>query len=268
MVIAQPASDLVPPREWAPGPPHPQLEPGSLHVWRADLQAVADEVLGSLSTSEQWRAARFPDAARGQLWARSHGVLRALLASYLELDAAAVAFTHGRLGKPVVEPTAGGRSISFNISHSGAVALFAFGEAAVGVDVQRAPRRAINHTAIAARALGAVQARRLAKLAPAEREREFLRAWARHEAALKCRGSGIVAERPRATGDPTAASRAPWIAELELDGRSAAAVASTRAPRQLFCFCWSRAPGASRLEDAQSDRLRERLAAEAGGQRG
>ena len=61
---------------------------------------------------------------------------------------------------------------------------------AVGVDVEVA-RRPINEAALAARTFGPDEARRLAALDPVSREREFLRLWVRHEARLKCRGTGI-----------------------------------------------------------------------------
>ncbi len=60
----------------------------------------------------------------------------------------------------------------------------------MGVDVE-VGRRSVEEIAVARSWLGAAQARRLEALDPAIRRREFLRAWTRHEAQLKCLGVGI-----------------------------------------------------------------------------
>jgi 4'-phosphopantetheinyl transferase superfamily len=119
------------------------------------------------------------------------------------------------------------------VSHSGGLALYAFSEAtAVGVDVE-VGRHTVDEVAIAARAIGADEAERLRALDPSLRRREFLRTWARHEAALKCLGLGIGAARGTTDG------RRPWIAQLELgEDAAGAAVAAVRAPGELRCWEW------------------------------
>jgi hypothetical protein len=112
--------------------------------------------------------------------------------------------------------------------------MYAFSEAgAVGVDVE-VGRHTIDEVAIAARAIGAEEAERLRALDPALRRREFLRAWARHEAQLKCLGVGIGAARG------ASAERRPWIAQLEMGPDAGAAVAAERPPRELRCWEWGR----------------------------
>ncbi|HYM67693.1 MAG TPA: 4'-phosphopantetheinyl transferase superfamily protein, partial [Patescibacteria group bacterium] len=127
--------------------------------------------------------------------------------------------------------TAGAPRLRFTLSHSGHLALYAFttvGE--VGVDVEVA-RRPIDEVALAARAFGPGEAQRLEPLDPAARRQEFRRAWARHEATLKCRGTGFG-------GGPAAHGPAPWIAELDVGANAAAAVAAERAPEELRCWGW------------------------------
>jgi phosphopantetheinyl transferase len=233
-------------------------------VWRADLEAVDETVLESLSPGELARAKRFSSARAGLLWARSRGVLRELLAGYLEIEANEVPLARDHRGKPIVRGTSAGKSISFNVSHSAPLALYAFAEADVGIDVQVPPRRAGNYLGIAARVFGPEQARRLEPLSALDREREFLRVWAVHEAALKCRGAGLgVSERAGARLEGDRAHNELWSLELEPGWRAAAAVACARAPRALRLFNWSpRAfDRAQALEDPQPDGLRERLAA-------
>jgi 4'-phosphopantetheinyl transferase len=213
---------------WTPGPLRPQLAPGSLHVWRAELETLTDDVLGSLSVSESARAARFPHAHRGLLWARARAVLRELLARYCEIEPAALELTVDQHGKPDLAPSAQGRSVCFNLSHSGPLAVYAFTPAApVGIDVQVAPTRPTNLAALARRAFGAEQGGRLARLDPAHRAREFLRAWARREASLKCRGDDIGA-----------AAAGVWVTDLHVGRGAAAAVAVQSKPHALRCWSW------------------------------
>ncbi len=231
---------------WAPGPQRPLLADGAVHVWRADLAAGAEELEELLCDEERVRAARIVNPRDGELWSRSRGLLRALLGRYLHRDPCSLRFAAGEHGKPALVCDAGespahapssaasSRSpqLSFNMSHSGQLALYAFSAAgAVGVDVEGA-RRPLDEVAIAARALGAAEARRLQALAPETRRREFLRAWTRHEAALKCRGVGIGGAE-EATSGPR-----PWVAQLDVGPDAAAAVASERPARELRCWDW------------------------------
>jgi len=226
-------------------------------VWRADLAAVTDDLAKLLSPEERARAKRFPREHDRQLWTRAHGVLRALLGRYLERDPRTLQFAAGAHGKPALlddppGPTAtpssagaGSGRLSFNLSHSGQLALYAFTETgAVGVDVEVA-RRPFDVVALAARAFGPAEARRLGELGPALRAMEFLRAWVRHEAKLKCRGTGIGG-----AGSP-AGGREPWSARLEAGAGAAAAVALEHAPRELRCWDWQATPYSSVVTASQ-----------------
>lgn len=82
--------------------------------------------------------------------------------------------------------------------------------------------------------LGAQEAERLSALEATERDREFLRSWVRHEAAVKCLGIGLGSS-PRA-GDSEHV--APWVAELDIGDIGAAAVAASWRPRELRCWEW------------------------------
>src|SRR5207245_5481684 len=120
----------------------------------------------------------------------------------------------------------------FNLSHSGHLALYALSDRGpVGVDIECA-RRPIDEIALAGRAFGAVAQRRLGRLDPASRRREFLIAWARHEAELKRRGSGIGGR------DASTLAKDSWIAELDLGPRAAGAVAAQLPPREMHTWEW------------------------------
>jgi 4'-phosphopantetheinyl transferase len=222
---------------WTPGPREPRLRPGAVDVWRVDLAGVADELLGLLSPDEQARAERMAGDRNRALWARSRAVLRTLLGRYLHNDPRDLRLTADDRGKPALDLQcartgldADAMRLVFNLSHSGGTALYAFTTVGpVGIDVEVA-HRAIDAVAIAARVFGPAEAARLRKLDPEAREREFLRAWVRHEAALKCLGTGIG-------GDADAALQgALWIAELDLEGRGCAAIALEATPAELRCW--------------------------------
>jgi 4'-phosphopantetheinyl transferase len=216
---------------WAPGPPRPLLAKGAVHVWRAKLPSLAPDLAELLCEEERARAERILNKHEGELWRRSRGLLRELLGRCLGLEPTSLRFAVGEHGKPALAD-AGLGSLPFNMSHSGELALYAFSDAgAVGVDVEVA-RRPVDEVAIAARMLGEGVAQRLQLLDPVTRQREFLRAWAGHEAELKCLGVGIGG------AGAAPAARRPWVAELELGPTAGAAVATERQARELRCWDW------------------------------
>jgi len=225
-----------------PGSLEPRLAGSAAHVWRVDLTVVADDIARPLSGDETARAAGIVGQRQRRLWARSRGVLRALLGRYLREDATAIELAVGAHGKPELTSAADSpRKLFFNLSHSQHLALYAFTAAgAIGVDVEVADDasvgRGTDHVALAGRTFGDVQARRLDALEPTAREHEFLRLWTRHEAELKRRGTGIgVADAEQDHGEPGAA---PWIIELDVGAEAAAAVAVAAAMSDLRLWDW------------------------------
>ncbi len=218
-------------------------------MWVADLDAVGPRPTDLLSEVERARAGRFARERDGRRWACARGVLRALLGEYLQSDPSALRFAAGAHGKPELRyesrelappddarehgPLQDARELCFNIAHSGGLALYAVASGRpVGVDVETAARR-IDVLAVAERALGPATAKRLSGLDGEAREREFLREWVRYEAALKCLGTGLGGAETDALG------RRPWVAELDLGSRAAAAaVAGMGEPAEVRCREW------------------------------
>lgn len=216
--------------QWEAGPGRPQLDGNDVDVWCADLVAAGADLRGALSGAERERAARYVRAEDGVRWAHARGILRALLARYADVDPGALDFEEGPHGKLRL---AGEDRLRFNLSHSGDVLLVAVAlDREVGVDVEL-PRRATDHVAIARRILGDAEAERLQALDPRQREREFLRAWVRWEAVLKCRGTGIGG------ADDVPGGEDPWVTELEIGLPAAAALAVERGPCPVRCWQWA-----------------------------
>ncbi|HEX4621535.1 MAG TPA: 4'-phosphopantetheinyl transferase superfamily protein, partial [Myxococcaceae bacterium] len=162
---------------------------------------------------------------------------------HLDLDPRSLHLSEEAGGKLVLQPEGASSAstgvqltepgLSFNLSHSGGVALYAFSRAGpVGVDVELGGRAERDREALAARVFGADAGERLKTLDAERREREFLRMWVRHEAALKCLGTGFGA-RSRAKPEQEL-----WIGELDVP-RGAAALALRDAPQELRCRSWT-----------------------------
>src|SRR5947209_8170396 len=124
--------------------------------------------------------------------ARAASAVREVLARYLGASPDAIRIVAGPHGKPEL---AGGE-LSFNLSHSGDIALVAVARArSLGVDVERIdPRRDVS--ALARRALDPAAATAVLALPAAERPVAFHRAWARREALAKCAGTGLGTPPP------------------------------------------------------------------------
>ena len=234
---------------WPLGPERPLLAPGVIHLWLAALDDCDGDPVRTLSAAERARAARIVGERERHRWAHGRAIVRALLARYLQTGPAAVDLVHGpngkpQLGRPLVthgaprpawDPEDSEPPLQFNLSHSGGTALYAISaDGPVGVDVELSGR-VRDVVAIAARALGDGAARRLAGLPAHERGQVFLRAWARHEARLKCLGAGLAG----AEGD---GGRSVWIADVPLDrlpfADGAAAVAALHPPHALCRWRW------------------------------
>ena len=243
---------------WSPGPRDPRACAGIVDVWRADVTAVPDELQELLGSEETERAQRIVRAGARTLWARSRGLLRALLGRYLEHDPRQLRFEVGAHGKPKLAydgPAAhdgraphdgrtphdgpAGPDLRFNLSHSGPLVLIAVSARhEVGVDVEHARARGdagADELALAARLFGAAQARRLGELDRDRRAAELLRAWAMHEATLKCLGTGLAGTRAAAPDPP----QGLWRAALDVGPGAAAAVAAQgEHARELHCWDW------------------------------
>jgi 4'-phosphopantetheinyl transferase len=149
---------------------------------------VAPEPLAALasvlSPGEQARAERLRLARDRRRFIACRGYLRELVAERLDCSPAAVAFRYGAHGKPA---TAG---IEFNLSHSGDLAVYAFSDYAIGVDVEAvAPDRDLD--ALAARCFSRVENETYEALAPAARPLAFFNCWTRKEAFVKAVGDGL-----------------------------------------------------------------------------
>ncbi|MGA3006501.1 MAG: 4'-phosphopantetheinyl transferase superfamily protein [Opitutaceae bacterium] len=173
-------------------PPGP-LAADVVHVWRASLdpeEIRLDDFRPILSADEQTRAARFRFEKDRQHFVIAHSVLRLLLSAYLGVEPKQVRLVADDRGKPRLADQTDG-SIRFNLSHSGALALYALclGRE-VGVDVEKVDR-SVEPMAVARRMFTPSEAGRLEALLGEERTTAFFELWTRMEALAKATGHGL-----------------------------------------------------------------------------
>jgi 4'-phosphopantetheinyl transferase len=173
-------------------PSQPLLLEKSVHVWCAALDALAPSAgnfAEALSADEHQRAERFCFAQHRARFVVARGVLRLLLSHYTGVEAQRVQFSYGTYGKPFL--TDCGEPISFNVSHSHELALFAFTRGrAVGVDLERI-RPVLDAPQVAQRTFSKNENSELCALSESERELAFFNCWTRKEAFIKAKGSGL-----------------------------------------------------------------------------
>lgn len=161
-----------------------------VHIWRAALDETGWPEAERLPAPERERASSFLREEPGRRWVTARWALRRVLESYLGEPAAEIELELGERGKPRLR---NGDGIEFNLSRSNGLALVAVVEGReVGVDVELIePDRDL--VALAERALDPEDVAAVQAASEPERPAVFYAAWTRHEARLKCLGTGLGA---------------------------------------------------------------------------
>lgn len=223
-----------------------------MHLWQTSARVspiIAPKLPVLLSRDERDKAMRFRRDADRDRYVASHAMVRLVLSRYAGAPPASLEFGVGEHGKPELEQDPG-FPLSFNLSHSGDLALLAIsGEPAVGVDVEEI-RNNVDVPALAATVLSDAELRVLHG-APIEAQHSlFFRCWVRKEAVLKACGLGLALEprqvavlRDESGSDPCtvtvlpAINQANWgVRDVEISDRYAAAVAAPGLDWSLRCF--------------------------------
>jgi len=144
-----------------------------------------------LSRDEQERAEKFRFSEHRQHYIVARGNLRRLLAERLRIAPRAVEFVENNYGRPKLAPVHGSADLDFNLSHSGALALYAFTSGrAVGVDVELI-REIPDIDDLAERFFSPTEIASLKAFPVAQRSSAFLACWTRKEAFIKALGQGL-----------------------------------------------------------------------------
>src|SRR5439155_15836563 len=119
------------------------------------------------------------------------GLLRVILARYLGLHPESLRFCYGNYGKPSLEPECNTGQLSFNMSHSQGLAIYAVSRnREIGIDVERV-RPVPESDKIVEEIFPSTEHARLPARRPDQREEAFLDWWTRNEARLKASGDGL-----------------------------------------------------------------------------
>jgi 4'-phosphopantetheinyl transferase len=230
----------------------PRLDPGHIHVWQADLRSVVTSDLASvdiLSSVERQRAARYVRARDNENSAAKWSILRALLATYLNLRPENLQIERSSNGKPFLVSDG---PVEFSISSSGDLAVFAFcADYSIGVDVERY-RPLSDYESVAQGSFALSEWAQLRYLVEDKRAPEFLRYWACKEALLKADGAGLrkpldhfVLGRDSDTslkvvsvGGSTSRAKDWWLQNFSPNPEFAAAVAAAAVPKAVRYFDW------------------------------
>jgi 4'-phosphopantetheinyl transferase len=217
----------LPPENW-------QSRKEEIHCWAVSLCQPSDalnELSLLLSPDEIKRAAGFRVEHARRNFVITRGTLRQMLSHYTGVVPTELAFIYGAHGKPSLAPWLE-RTVHFNVSHSGELALFAISHnCEVGVDVELLLPIA-DAEIIADRFFAPDESARI-RTAGRHDDEMFYRCWTRREAILKCTGEGI--------GDAMEGMRESFcgaVCELSPAGGYAAALATTGSLDGVQTWSW------------------------------
>jgi len=250
------------------------LDDNEVHVWGSELdlsEAELGKLAKTLALDEQARAARFRFPRDRRRFIVARGVLREILARYLDRDPAKLQFCYAPFGKPALTSNSGGDGLRFNVSHSHGFALYAVSlHRELGVDLE-CIRTNFPWEPIAERFFSPEEIDALHSVPCRLKYEAFLNCWTRKEAFVKARGGALSLRLDRFSvslipGEPVVllktednpleasrwgleqlAPRSGYVAALAAEGRN----------WQLKCWQWSeqqRLRVTSALTRVQSDR--------------
>lgn len=162
-------------------------------VFRSSLDLPNDEIealYDVLDASERARAARFHKDVDRARFIASRGILRTLLGEYLSASPEAVVLCALPGGKPSLDRETHPHAIHFNVSHCGGLALFAFADREVGIDVQIVAESNDIHRVVS-HFFSSEERAAFEGISCADRTDFFFRTWVRKEAYLKATGEGL-----------------------------------------------------------------------------
>jgi 4'-phosphopantetheinyl transferase len=159
-----------------------------------ETDIAMSDAYADLDDAERARAASFVFARDRDRFVRAHGYVRRKLGTFVGLAPKDVPIVAGDGEKPYVE----GGGVSFNLSHSGSLAVLAMtGGADVGIDLEtldRSNRLEDDLDGLASVCMTGEEQAALAILPPTQRVRRFLSYWTAKEARMKLTGEGMALE--------------------------------------------------------------------------
>ena len=170
------------------------LRNDEIHVWLAALDvpdARMQELHCLLASDEVERAGRFSFQSDRRHYVVARGLLRCILSHYTKMEPERLLFRHNSFGKPELNGEHNKAVVSFNLSHSHGLALYAVtASRQVGIDLERI-RPIAACEKIAKRYFSKWEYAEMAALPSSVWREAFLACWTRKEAYIKARGEGL-----------------------------------------------------------------------------
>jgi len=179
---------------WSVPPMQMHISHEDVHVWRAFVSSQGmntARLYDILTAEEREKAGRFHFAQHRHTFIATRGVLRLILARYTGIEAPAIRFGYGPHGKPFLANDEGAAGLSFNMSHSHGLALYAIAcKRRVGIDVEYisgdlAAERIAEHF------FSPAEVAALRSLPAEVQNQAFFNCWTRKEAMVKAIGDGL-----------------------------------------------------------------------------
>lgn len=180
--------------QWRRGVPWELLSSNEVHVWRVFINTTnfqSKSLLETLSADELTRAEQFHFKKDQRRFIMARGILRNILGHYLQRKPSEISFEYTSHGKPVLATDDGCDILSFNLSHSGEIALYAVTRnRKIGIDVEHI-RDNYDVGQIAQRFFSAGEVSSLYKIHKQKQPGVFFQYWTRKEAFIKATGKGV-----------------------------------------------------------------------------
>lgn len=179
---------------WRARPGKVILKNNEVHLWCASLildSKILHKLRSTLSTDEIERADRFHFQKNRNSFTAGRGILRSILAHYLENKPREIGFIYNTHGKPSIANMPGGTGINFNLSHSHGLAVYAFTRRRrIGIDIERL-RSNLSFEKIANRFFTTAEYEKLRGLHHDEFIEGFFNLWTHKEAYIKAKAKGL-----------------------------------------------------------------------------
>lgn len=165
-----------------------------VHIWPLRLEgsdAARVQCEHMLSSGELERMRRFHFEHLRSAFAFAHGLMRYVLAAYVDADPRSLEFGANEFGKPALAGSHHATALSFNLSHSHGRALLAVSaERDLGVDIERENART-DVLGIASSYFFGSERDAILAAGPEQQTATFFRYWAAKESVMKAEGAGL-----------------------------------------------------------------------------
>jgi len=170
-------------------------------VWHGDLllnQSEEHYYWSLLNDQEKQKADTYTRPELQKKYVKTRGVLRKILASYLDIESEYIDIKTGDYGKPYLAKG----SVNFNLSHTGNKFVLAVGNVGdMGIDLEQHRDRK-NLSGLVGKCFSEEESIYWHSLSDMQKTQMFFRFWVRKEAFVKAVGRGIALGLEHCVVDP------------------------------------------------------------------